>query len=62
LIEFYNIGVRGVTKDIKALFTHVINSMNLFAADIAKKVPIAGQPLEDLFGLLRLMRLMVETS
>lgn len=62
MIEFYNVGVRGVIKDIKALFTHVINSMNLFAVDITKKVPITGQPLEDLFGLLRLMRLMVETS
>lgn len=49
-------------KDIKGLYSHVISALNSFAGDVSKKVSITGQSLEDLFGLLRLMRQMVSST
>jgi hypothetical protein len=54
--------VGGVVKDIKGLYSHVISALNSFAGDVSKKVSITGQSLEDLFGLLRLMRQMVSST
>lgn len=62
LMQFFNSGAGGVVKDVKALYAHVIGALTQFQEEVSQKSAITGQALEDLFGLLRLMRLMVETS
>jgi len=62
LIKFINSGLSGVTKDIKGLYEHVISGVKVISSFNENKVQIFGKQLEDLFALLKLMKLMVENS